>query len=560
MSTTSGNLIVAKSQGNITTTEVAHGGAVITLLKGLAWTLVALGLVVILEKFVRVPPGRDSSAFLYVGKGILQGDIPYLDRWDHKGPLLYLLNAVGLLISGAKGVWGLWAMEMAILLGTVFCACKTFTRAFNMSSLVAMLIIVYFFHWSLQFNLGGNFTEFYALFFQFISIYIFYNKSKLNSRLADRSSLIIGACGGCAFLLRPNLVGLWLAIGIYWVARTSIRNIAMASVGGLATLSIALIAFALVGGSDELWNAMFTYNFSYVNSDLLDKIGALSIVTMERLGVVMSLLLALSWLLGLASCLRKRRQEFSTILEITVIAAPLEIALICSAGSQYQYSHYMLSILPVVIVLMIHFLYVVNKIFSSLLSHISLHRPHFLIGQLTKIKFFPFALCFFFVVNVFLILNPAQSQERLQIKYTDFSHDLWLSVAEYIKKNSNENDQILVWGAESQIYLYSDRDAPTRFFYQYPLITNHYTNNLLITEFTDNIIANKPLFIVNTYNNRLPPLDRNERSQWNPPQGRYIDQSNNLEPFFQFVDGHYIPIAEMNNKNLIYRYNQDSSS
>ena len=190
---------MAKPQGNITTTEVAHGGKAIALLKGLAWTLVALGLVVILENFVRVPPGRDSSAFLYVGKGILQGEIPYLDRWDHKGPLLYLLNAAGLLISGAKGVWGLWAMEMAILLGTVFCACKTFTRAFNMSSLVAMLIIVYFFHWSLQFDLGRNFTEFYALLFQFLSIYIFYNKSKLNSRLADRSSLIIGALGGCAF-------------------------------------------------------------------------------------------------------------------------------------------------------------------------------------------------------------------------------------------------------------------------------------------------------------------------------------------------------------------------
>ena len=258
---------------------------------------------------------------------------------------------------------------------------------------------------------------------------------------------------------------------------------------------------------------------------------ALNIVTMERLGVVMSLLLALSWLLGLASCLRKRRQEFSAILEIAVIAAPLEIALICSAGSQYQYSHYMLPILPVTIVLMTHFLYLVNKIFSNRFSYIDLYYPYCLIKQLTTLRLVPLLFHSFLAVNVLMIMNLDQLQDRLQIKYSNFLNNVWIEVAKYIKENSNENDQILAWGAESQIYLYSDRDAPTRFFYQYPLITNHYTNDLLITEFIDDVIANKPIFIVDTHNYRLPPLDRDERSQWNSPQGRYIDQSNNLETF-----------------------------
>jgi len=522
---------VTKLQENTTTAEVVHGGRVVTLLKGLAWVLVALGLVVVLGKFIRVPPGRDSSAFLYVGKGILQGDIPYLDRWDHKGPLLYLINAVALLISGAKEVWGLWVMEMAVLLGTVYFACKILARAFNMTSLVTMLIIVYFFlHWSMKFDLGGNFTEFYAIFFQFLSILCVFNQNKVNNRFTDRSSLIIGALGGSAFLLRPNLVGLWLAIGIYWLARKSIRSTVMASVGGLATLSIFFIVIVLVGGSNELWDAMFTYNFSYVNTSLLDKIKALNIVAAKRLGIFMSLLITLSWLMGLVACLRTRRQKFSGILEITVIALPLELALICSAGSQYQYTHYILPILPSVVVLIAHLLYVINSNFSySNLSY----------------SFIALIFYLFLIVNVFLITAPAQSQ--------------WVATAEYIKDNTTENDRILVWGAQSEIYLYSNRSAPTRFFYQYPLITNHYTSNILITEFIDDVIRNKPIFIVDTHNSRLPPLDKYERQQWNPPQGRYIDRSNNFESFFQFVDTHYRLVTEDEQRKLVYRYAPDLS-
>ena len=50
-------------------------------------------------------PGRDQSVFIYVAEGLLDGDIPYRDRWDHKGPLIYLLNVVGLLIAGIPGIW-----------------------------------------------------------------------------------------------------------------------------------------------------------------------------------------------------------------------------------------------------------------------------------------------------------------------------------------------------------------------------------------------------------------------------------------------------------------------
>ena len=41
-------------------------------------------------------PGTDNGVFLYGGQQLLAGKTPYLDFWDHKGPLIYFINAIGL--------------------------------------------------------------------------------------------------------------------------------------------------------------------------------------------------------------------------------------------------------------------------------------------------------------------------------------------------------------------------------------------------------------------------------------------------------------------------------
>ena len=42
--------------------------------------------------FVRI--GKDGGLFAYFGARILQGDIPYVDIWDHKPPIVFYLNAL----------------------------------------------------------------------------------------------------------------------------------------------------------------------------------------------------------------------------------------------------------------------------------------------------------------------------------------------------------------------------------------------------------------------------------------------------------------------------------
>lgn len=145
------------------------------ILLNVGWTVVIVALLFFaLEWFVEVP-NRDSSAFIYVAKGLLEGDVPYLDRWDHKGPLIYLLNAIGLAIFG---MWGLWLLEMAFLLGAVWVAYIVLRRQFGFAAaFFPMAVLAGYF---LYFSQSGNHTEQYALLFQFLALYLFLSVENSN--------------------------------------------------------------------------------------------------------------------------------------------------------------------------------------------------------------------------------------------------------------------------------------------------------------------------------------------------------------------------------------------
>src|SRR5262245_997230 len=64
-------------------------------------------------------PSRDSGVFLYMGWRLLSGDIPYQDVWDHKPPLIYFVDALGLTLT-PNSLWGIWFLEFLFIFFTLF--------------------------------------------------------------------------------------------------------------------------------------------------------------------------------------------------------------------------------------------------------------------------------------------------------------------------------------------------------------------------------------------------------------------------------------------------------
>ncbi len=63
-------------------------------------------------------PLDDREFFQYTGMALLKGQVPYRDFFDHKPPLIYFINALGLALG--MGRWGLWLISTGCALVVTF--------------------------------------------------------------------------------------------------------------------------------------------------------------------------------------------------------------------------------------------------------------------------------------------------------------------------------------------------------------------------------------------------------------------------------------------------------
>ena len=505
------------------------------------WAVIILTLLIYaLESFVIVPPGRDSSAYIYVAKGILEGEVPYLDRWDHKGPLLYGLNAFGLIISD---VWGVWLVEMIFLLGAVWFAFLATRDGFDIvPALLGVAILLGYF-----LIIGGeNNSGTYATLFRFISLYLFLRIERGHD--AAWYPVAIGVLAASAFLLLPSQVGLWVAIGLYWLVRRkdAMRRILLSVAGALPPILIVAGLFAIVGSLYELWDALFTYNLAYSDASLMERF--ISIFESRRMAFLLLPLIVI-WPVALVyTQFPKGRQDriFYGILRLGLILLPIEMFLISLSG--LGYNQYYLSILTVAIIFTA---FVVFLILDALKRITSLpdYFPNFVL-----------LLCVLCLAIVALYnFSPARFEYLTKVteKYTWQGvapyDDQYMPIVDIILEETDPDDTILVYGGgETRLHLFSGRDAPTRFFYQFPLALRGYASPKVFDEFIAEIRDGEPALIIDTRKGTLPPLDRTEREAWETGTHRYVYMPDEFHPFLEHVSEEYELIDDINGY-AIYR-------
>lgn len=498
----------------------------------ISWIGVIAVLVVMVGISFESPEGWDYSAFAYVGKGILAGEIPYLDRWDNKGPVTYLIYALGLLLPGW---WGMWLVNMAFLLGSAWLAFRIVQREFGATA--ALFSVATFLIYARLLGKGGGLTEQYALLFQLLALFLFVCVDR-RGRPDARRCLAIGALGALSFLLRANLVGVWLALGIYWAIRWRDAHswIAWSVVGGLSVLAAVSLTFASLGAWEEYWDATIWFNFAQSGASFTDRIRAAMLLVWYLSPVVP--LLGIGWCIGIWHHLtgKTRGEAFEGIWPFVLILGPVEVTLSMLSG--YGYDHYYLALLPVGALYLGFLVWLVSK------------------EQLAAPIFLTFILLYA-TVNYHMDIYAETADIVRMVKNTDeqlsTNHkDRDLRVAETVKRNSGDEDTILVWGTRPQIHLLTGRDSPTRFFYQYPLIKPNYAKESDLGEFISDVTNGRPAMIIDARNTRLPPLDEASRRDWHP-QRRFMHDPTAFRQLFDFVETEYDLIEEIGGYRVYVR-------
>lgn len=215
--------------------------------------------------------GYDQSIFEQMGLGMLQGRIPYVDLFDHKGFLLYIINATGLLLSpNHTGIYCLQSLSLAL---TFFCWLRISDRIVHPSLRYVAPAVSLLFALTCE---GGNMTETWSL--PWISIPIYYLVRYLSGeRIINlREYFITGICIGLVANLRLNNIVPAVAVYIYMFYDLCLRRefqkltcSTLTVFGGFsfATLALVFLYVALYGTQhlQDYWFCNVGFNLLYVD-------------------------------------------------------------------------------------------------------------------------------------------------------------------------------------------------------------------------------------------------------------------------------------------------------
>ena len=426
-------------------------------------------------------PSRDSGVFLYVAWRFISGDIPYRDVWDHKPPLIYFVDALGLSLT-PDSLWGVWLLQFIFIFLTFFLIYKGLDREFGIIAALAGSIVLA--SGLLTVLEQGNVTEEYALVFQALCFWLFIRAQKDNFPV--HASFWIGILGGLAFNLKQTTIGVWLAYALIVFAvrifqrKSPLLDFVSLGAGWLIPSVIFIIYFASQNALSDYWEQAFLYNFIYIGKHegirRLIPVFFKGFLLLSQGGVLY--LAALGWLAGLGYVWINRKAAPHPLILIALVDLPIEVILITISGRSII--HYYLTLLPVMAILTGVLIYAIPRLLEKIPNR-SFQKANrwtpvllllvVILFQFGQIKYYPE------YVHVLAINNYA-------------------SVIDYISKNTEEGDKVLIIGAESAVNFLTRREAPTRYVYQYPLAL--LGRRPMFEEYFNQILENKPILIIDT--------------------------------------------------------------
>lgn len=417
-----------------------------------------------LHPWIGSDTGTDSSVFKTVALMMEKGLMPYKNSFDHKGPLLYIINWFGNRLSPYRGVW---IIEFLFMIITILMLYKT-TRLLCEKCASAIVVFTSFSLLYVYFE-SGNLTEEYAMTFISIALFIFLDYLN-NGKISNLRLIICGFCLGCTLLLRPNMIASWAVMCTAILIKTLINKnwLALRRFVGWFSLGMSIIIVPIIiwlGVNDALeqfWKDYIIFNNLYVSYEsemVLFQAKWNSFFTFFNTTVY---LIALSSLIFIG----KTRDCFLNITYIVYMLITLWF--MCLSGMTY--GHYGMVLIPAVV-------YPLALIFSEI-ERIEINNISKVIEAIVSI----------YMLSVIIIPNWVELIETIPSTYAvkDIDHktEITKAVTEIIDLNTTADETISVYGNWDIIYVLSNRKHATRYSYQFPVgqimpeIMDEYINQL----------------------------------------------------------------------------------
>jgi predicted small integral membrane protein len=397
----------------------------------------------------------------------------------------------------------------------------------------------------------SNYTESYAVMFNVLSVLLW--SLAFKSERPSLYYLAIGLFTGLTFLLRPNNIGVQVAIVlvdlIYAIKQNDrqafLKKILFLGLGAFLVIAAAVIWLEMHGAFNSFIDAVFAYNSYYTQKNQVKGFGRsyyeLLAWTYVKFGwppfVLYFVLLSL-----FLQRLSKKDERTSPLTLILLIGIPLETIL--SALSGRVFFHYMIIWTP-------YLAWMVSTLILELGRFIS--KPT-LPKWLTSLSFLGMTLTICILLSLAVIRGYADIAGKIASKQMGMQAEN--IIVEYVVNSTQPTDKVLVWGNDVWINFMSKREAPTKYSYQFPLFMPGYTSREKVLGFLNDLQSDPPVLIVEplTDTQEMLPLDADRRAYY--ASGAQVSVPDGMQDVFAYVGENYCVVKEFKD-TLVYRLKSD---
>jgi len=437
---------------------------------------------------IDAPLERDEGEYAYGGQLLLQGIPPYQMLYHMKLPGIYAAYA------GVIAVFG--STHSAIHIGLIFLNVFSIILLFLIGRLAfgkfaGLTAASVFAVLSVGQPVQGIFAnaEHFVIFPMLAGVVLVLLEQK---RECLWLSAAAGIMFGIGFIIKQHgfLFIVWglvfllfhsfLTKPVKW--RRLIYKIIFYSTGAILPYLVTCLLFLMAGVFDKFWFWTFEYPRSYVDQVPL----ALGLQKLKMTGLEIVGASPLIWIgvaAGLAAGLFfvKNWHRSLFVLSFTVFS------FLAVCPGLFFRPHYFVFFLPAAALV---FAFAMDTLFKLMTGFYNRLAQYGLVITLILICIFS---ALYNQRHFLFQMTPAQATRDT---YGPNPFNESLKIAEFIKENSKEGDQIAILGSEPQIFFYSGHRSASGYIYMYPLMENHDFALQMQKEFIQEVEKNEPKFMI----------------------------------------------------------------
>lgn len=220
----------------------------------------------------------DQAVFLTIARGILNGKLAYVDYFDHKGVLLYLLLALGQKLG--KELVGNFLIEIIM----IFLSCVFLYKIGRLfaDKWISLIAVMTLFIVDMKMYTTSNSEEYI---FPLLCISVYLMMLGLKTTVKKTYAFWIGFCGILVFFIKYNYCLIWAAIGIFLFLHMLFNGekwknvflMTLSFIGGMLLAASPLVLYLVVTGSfGAFMDSYVLYSMRYAGyTGLQDRINSM---------------------------------------------------------------------------------------------------------------------------------------------------------------------------------------------------------------------------------------------------------------------------------------------